>query len=181
MPTPSSENLRFRGAPLRRAELEFIQRTARQFSRLSRTELAATLCDQLGWLRPSGKPKTVECRQYLETLEQRGLVDLPPPRIGRPKGSTTRIEAADKPPSPIHGALAAIGPVPLERVSNSASHTLWRSRMEQYHYQGCKTPFGAHLRYHSRCPKGELGGIQFSSVPPGACALATSGSAGVSS
>jgi hypothetical protein len=163
MPISSSENLRFCGTLLRRGELEFIQQTTRQFSRLSRTELAATLCEQLDWLRPSGKPKTVECRQFLETLEHHGLIDLPPSRIGRPKGSTTRIKAVDIAPSPIDGTLAAIGPISLERISDPASHAQWRSRMEQYHYLGYKTPFGAHLRYHILCSRGVLGGIQFSS------------------
>lgn len=163
MPHLASEGLRFCGSRVRENQLLLIQQTTCQFGRLSRTELAATLCEQLGWLRPSGKPKTVECRRFLEALAERGLVDLPAPRGGRPKGSTTGIEIDDAPPAPITGALASIGPVTLERVHGSASHAQWRARMERHHYLGYRVPFGAHLRYHIHCPKGVLGGLQFSS------------------
>lgn len=166
----SSDGLRFCGSPLREEQFHLIEQTTRQFKHLSRTELAATVCEQLGWLRPSGKPKTVECGQFLETLAEHGLIDLPLPRPGRPKGSTTRIEAVDDAPPPISGTLAVIGPVTLERVSGSVSQAQWRSRMEQYHYLGYRVPFGAHLRYHIHCPKGVLGGIQFSSPAWRLCA-----------
>lgn len=159
----ASEGLCFCGSRVQADQLQLIQQTTRQFGRLSRTELAATLCEQLGWLRPSGKPKTVECRQFLEALAERGLVDLPTPRGGRPKGSATRIETHDAAPASIAGTLDAIGPVTLERVSGSTSHAQWRTRMEQHHYLGCSVPFGGHLRYHIHGPKGVLGGLQFSS------------------
>lgn len=163
MPILASEGLRFCGSRVQEDQLQLIEQTTRRFGSLSRTELAATLCEQLGWLRPSGKPKTVECRHFLEALAECGLLKLPTARAGRSKGSTTRIKVVGSAPDTLKGTLASLGPVTLERVSGSASHAQWRGQMEQYHYLGCRTPFGGHLRYHIHCPKGVLGGLQFSS------------------
>lgn len=44
---------------------------------LSRHELASTICEVLGWVRPNGRLKARECYEYLEFLEARGLVKLP--------------------------------------------------------------------------------------------------------
>lgn len=42
-------------------ELLEIQETARMFSKLSRAELANTLCENLDWVTPTGKYKTASC------------------------------------------------------------------------------------------------------------------------
>jgi len=163
MPNVTLQGLQFCGSPVQEQQIHLIRQLAHQFRGLSRTELAATLCEQLGWLRPSGKPKTVECRQFLEALAERALISLPTPRAGRPRGSTTRIATADLAPSAIAGSLSEIGPIRLERVSSPAAHAQWRSLVEQHHPQGHRVPFGAHLRYTFDSPHGVLGGFQFSS------------------
>jgi hypothetical protein len=48
-----------------------------RFPKLTRTELANTICELFSWKRPTGKLKTVECRQFLERLEAKGIVELP--------------------------------------------------------------------------------------------------------
>ncbi len=47
------------------------------FPKLTRTELANTICELFSWKRPTGKLKTVECRQFLERLDARGIIQLP--------------------------------------------------------------------------------------------------------
>ena len=51
-------------------ELHEVQETVRLFPKLSRAELAKTLCENLGWVTPTGQPDgalPVEDReQYLE-------------------------------------------------------------------------------------------------------------------
>lgn len=155
--------LQFCGSPVLEPQKDLIQRTVQIYPGLSRTELAATLCEQLGWLRPSGKPKTVECRQLLEAMAEQRLIALPERRAGRPRGSTTRIAPAEPAPTLLEGPLASLGPITLERVTSAESHAQWRTRVEHFHYLGHRVPFGAHLRYHIQSPQGVLGGLQFSS------------------
>jgi hypothetical protein len=163
MPTPADRGLMFCGQPVDEQQFQLVEHLVQCFGGLSRTELAATICEQLGWLRPSGKPKTVECRQWLEALAERALLDLPPRRCGRPKGSTTAIAAPAPTPSLIDEPLNAIGPIRLERVAGRAAHAQWRALIEQYHPLGHRVPFGASLRYRIESARGVLGGLQFSS------------------
>ena len=163
MPTVADDGLVFCGSPVDEQQFDLIERIVARFGGLSRTELAATICEQLGWLRPSGKPKTVECRQWLEALAAREVLALPQRRCGRPKNSTTGIAAPMPTPSLINERLGAVGPITLERVASAPAHAQWRALIERYHPLGHRVPFGACLRYTIESPRGVLGGLQFSS------------------
>lgn len=148
--------------------LSLIQRIAEDFGGLSRTEIASTVCELLHWHRPTGKPKTVECREFLETLHNGGQIRLPERRSRRPRGS------GDKAPSTrfgefgtsIEGMLQSFGPVEIEPLLTPSDHALWRELMQRYHYLGYRIPFGAHLRYFVRILTPHpirVGAMQFSS------------------
>ena len=61
-------------------ELEEIQETVGLFGRLSRRELAETICEHLGWYTASGSYKAEACMKLLERLQKRGVLELPPKR-----------------------------------------------------------------------------------------------------
>jgi len=135
---------------------------------LSRHELASTICEALGWVRPSGRLKARECYEYLGLLEEKGLLKLPARREQRPRGRTSvRHTGAGDPRPRREGALSEVAPVRLALVANAEERALWRELVDRYHYLGHKVPFGAHLRYLvwiSR-PGRELAGcVQFSSA-----------------
>ena len=52
-------------------QLSLITEVSERYPNLSRTELANTVCELLGWHRANGRLKTVECRQWLERLQAR--------------------------------------------------------------------------------------------------------------
>lgn len=163
MPNSVTDGLLFCGSPVDEGQVRLIEQILQRFPGLSRTELAATICEQLGWLRPSGKPKTVECRQWLEALEQREVLALPQRRCGRPKGSTTDAGAATPPTVQIAERLEALRPIRLEAVAGAAAHAQWRALIAQHHPLGHRVPFGAYLRYRIESRHGVLGALQFSS------------------
>ena len=72
-------------------DLAVIRRLVEMYGGLSRTELASTVCELLGWERPNGGLKTLECRQFLESLHERSVIQLPASRVGRPRGSRTAV------------------------------------------------------------------------------------------
>ena len=47
------------------SDIRLIRDLARDFSALSLTELASTVCELLDWRRPNGKLKYKECRAML--------------------------------------------------------------------------------------------------------------------
>lgn len=155
---------RFCGQPVPSEQLGEIQQLSRRYPHLSRTELAATVCELLGWLRPNGTPKTIECRHFLERLEQQGQIPLPAQRRRRPKGSTTRIDTGNHgPAAPVDGPLRPLQPIILDAVVSAEQREQWRSLVQQYHYLGHRVPFGAHVRYLLRSEHHLLGCLQYSS------------------
>jgi hypothetical protein len=135
---------------------------------LSRHELAGTICEALGWVRPNGQVKRRECYEYLDLLEGKGLVKLPARRGQRRRGRTRiPLTEAGREGRRREGSLADVAPVSLGLVANGEERALWRELIERYHYLGHRVAFGAHLRYlvwTSRPGRELCGCVQFSSA-----------------
>ena len=158
----------FCGQPLSDEELTLIRQCVARFPGLSRAELAATVCEWLGWQRPNGRLKTRECRDLLEELAARELLALPALRAGRPRGAATTVAhtAEGDAKAPVAGPLPGFQPIRLRRVEQPAERALWRELMDRHHDRGHRTAYGASLRYLIETDVGEqrtLGGLQFSS------------------
>ncbi|HIE57228.1 MAG TPA: DUF4338 domain-containing protein [Anaerolineales bacterium] len=160
----------FCGETVGKGPLSLIVKISERYSNLSRTELANTVCELLGWRRANGRLKTVECRQFLERLQARSMLHLPAPRAaGRPRGSRTRVvhTAEGGCATPLIGTLAEVKPITIKRVETARERALWRELVDRYHYLGHRVPFGAHLRYlilSERLDSVVLGCVQFSSA-----------------
>jgi hypothetical protein len=68
MPVTIGGGLTFCGRELRPEELDPIRQITRDFSTLSPTELAHTVCELLEWRRPNGGLKSRECYLFLQAL-----------------------------------------------------------------------------------------------------------------
>lgn len=145
-----STSLRFCGAPVLNQQLALINDVVIRHGGLSRTELANTICELLDWVRPNGKLKTVECRQFLETLDEQALLQLPARhRAGRKKGTPQKIELSARSAinQALQGTVKEFAPITLRRVDSAADRALWREYVERYHYLGYRIAFGAQLCY----------------------------------
>ena len=164
-PEPSET---FCGQVVSKDQLTEIVEIVDTFSRLSRGELANTICELFSWKRPTGKLKTVECRQFLERLDARGIIRLPSckKQYRKPtKAAVPRTELADTQPS-ISEKLSKLSPISLSRVKTKEHRQLWYEYVDRYHYLGYQLPFGAQLRYFIKsgaCQALVLGCLQFSS------------------
>ena len=123
MKVKSSET--FCGQAVSRDQLSEIVEIVETFSKLSRGELANTICELFCWKRPTGKLKTVECRQFLERLEARGLIRLPPRRNRyrkRKKAGVARTPQADR-RTIVTAKLFELSPVTLLRIETKKAKT----------------------------------------------------------
>ena len=160
--------LSFCGEAVGEADLSLIKQVIERYPSLSRTELANTLCELLDWNRSNGSLKTVECRQFLEGLEARSLIELPQRRTGRPRGSKTRVDrtASGTWVELLEGTVGDYPGVSLTLATTVEERALWRELVERYHYLGHRVPFGAHLRYLIRMEdplRTVVGCLQYSS------------------
>jgi hypothetical protein len=138
------------------------------FPKLTRAELANTICELFSWKRPTGKLKTVECRKFLKRLDAKGIIRLPASREQKTKGSKVnvqRTEQADR-QAVISVKLRELSPIVLRRVTTKEQRDLWYEYVDRYHYLGYQLPFGAQLRYFIQSAAKDtvfLGCLQFSS------------------
>jgi len=140
----------FCGQPLCAHELGLIAKVTGSCTGVSRTELAATVCELLGWRRGNGRLKSRECWALLEQLEAAGELKLPVRRATKPKGARTAVPRSARGEAPGETLCAPLGkltPLTLTRVETPEQHRLWRELVGRYHYQGYAVAFGAQLRY----------------------------------
>lgn len=155
------------GRVFTKEELEDIKFIVRQFSHLTRNELAQTICEGLEWFAPNGKYKREACLGLLEKLEVRGEIVLPAKRqpvIRNPHVPFTESDEL-KEREVLFGSVSQYAPITLEAVQGQAGNRLWNSFIERYHILGYKRPFGAHQRYFiwsEAEPKQRLGCLLFS-------------------
>lgn len=64
----------FLGRTVSSSEFREIQEVTANCSGLSRTELAKTVCELLGWMRSSGGIKSRECHEFFGQLAEGGLI-----------------------------------------------------------------------------------------------------------
>ena len=145
---PPEAPLTLAGRTFSAQELRLVRQLLVNHPHLSRHELAATVCELLAWRRPTGRLKTREGRDLLQQLAEREALRLPDKRNGRPVGSTRHLPCGDMPsPLPITLPLHAIQPIRLMLLNDAQQRQKACDLLERYHYLGCPTPFGAHLRY----------------------------------
>jgi hypothetical protein len=148
-------------------QLSEIAEITETFPKLSRTELANTICEIFSWKRPTGKLKSVECRQFLERLEDKAIIKLPACRKKYANKVKVRIERsrkADLQPT-VSTKLKHLWPIRLIKVDHQEQRQLWYEYVDRYHYLRYQLPFGAQLRYfiESGATDEILGCFQFSS------------------
>lgn len=158
---------KFCGQIVKNKQLYEIIEIIETFPKLSRTELANTVCELFSWERPTGKLKSVECRQFLERLDEKGTIRLPVCRkqyANRGAIKVQRTGKADIQPT-ISAKLKELSPILLTRVDSQKQRQLWYEYVDRYHYLGYQLPFGAQLRYFIKAGATNdiLGCFQFSS------------------
>jgi hypothetical protein len=145
-----------------REELDEIQETVRFFPTLSRSELAQTICEHLGWFTATGGYKTDACLKLLSRLEGKGPLRLPPKRaISPPRHAPIPFTPITGPRTEIGGSIAEVGPVSVAAVNGREQASLWREYVSRYHYLGYRKPFGCFLSYFIESPHGLLGCVLF--------------------
>ncbi len=157
------ETTTFSGRRFTRTQLAQVQETVAMFRRLSRKELAATLCEHLKWFSPNKTNKVMSCLKLLEELEEQGIVSLPAKRQTQQRTYLpSKMEAEHEPE--LRASLGEIGPIELERVSTKEEHDEYKNYLRKYHYLGFKHAVGNQIAYFivAKNSKKKLGCMLFS-------------------
>lgn len=152
----------FSGRNFECKDIDIIKGVIKTYPKLSRKELCATICEIIEWTTPAGKCKTSACGEFLEVLEEDGLISLPPKRkykIEKKERKALDIEINEK---EINCKLRDLGAIRLEIAYVGENLNRWSAYVEKYHMLGCKRVYGSRLHYFIKSGDIELGCLQFS-------------------
>ena len=158
----------FCGRKFTEEEVSLIKEIVGTCTGISRTELAYTVCELLGWKRAGGGLKGPECRDLLELLEKQGILTLPAkqsPGMIKSQKSITPAEDGEV-HSTFTGSVEEFAPLDVQLVENRQQRQLFKELVSRYHYLGYAMPYGARLQYLvyvSRPRREVVGCVQFSS------------------
>lgn len=130
-------------------ELQEIHETVSMFPKLSRSELAKTICENLSWVTPSGEYKLASCKKLLDKLERQGIIVLPAKQEDKIHDNKDKISFSSLTDAglQVEGVITDFEPIVLEPVVDCMGIRLWNEYVHRYHLLGYKRPFGAHQRY----------------------------------
>lgn len=154
----------FSGRAFSDADLGMIKEITETYSKLGQWELAGTICELLGWVQANGKPKDVQCVQFLRQLADEGEIKLPALRGYTFKPKESGIPDATKDLSWIDTAeMKESNPFRLEVIRPGEGLRQWRAYMSTYHRLGDPKVHGGLMRYTIRSDGGrDLGCMLFS-------------------
>jgi hypothetical protein len=148
------------GREFSETEIELVKEIVRMYPHLSRSELAATICENIGWTTHAGKSKERQCGEFLDRLSDEGVINLPK-RIKKRKNGPTRLLEIEPPAEEISESITAL-PIEIQIVDSKQEMKRWRSYIDKYHLLGDKKAFGAQMYYFVKSGGRELGCLQFS-------------------
>jgi len=114
----------------------------------NRTAISRSACEQLGWYRPDGTPKTPSMSQALVKMEARGLITLPPllrmhSTQMKPIEHTARTDTREE----IVLSAGKLPHVHIEVAKTGDEKSLWNEYIDRYHYLGYTQLPGAQMKY----------------------------------
>lgn len=118
------------------------------FSRLSRRELAQTVCVHHCWQTRKGRNRLGFALRLLQDLERLGIVSLPglqSPDIGPAEGVAAGAPHRAQPA--LREPLAGLVPLQLQVARGREQMLEWNKWVQRYHPPGYRQPIGPSLRY----------------------------------
>lgn len=152
----------FSGRTISPEDIELIKWAKKTYPGLSRSELAGTVCELIGWTTSAGRAKLQQCLQLFKILEAEGILELPALNPNYHRKCAIRKSTIDIEQIEINGDVGSIKPIRLEIASPGEALKRWRAYMDQYHMLGDKLAFGSRLHYFMKSGGTELGCMQFS-------------------
>jgi hypothetical protein len=155
----------FSGRAFSAEDMSTIKQTAAAYPKLSQKELAATVCELIGWVQTNGNPKTTQCVAFMRKLAEEGQVRLPKldemrsrnARMGRSAARGAETGWQDR------GEVRECGAISLEIARPGESLRRWRAYVSEHHELGDPHVHGCQMRYTIKGDGGrDLGCMLFS-------------------
>lgn len=144
-------------------ELAQIKELIEAVGERGRTYVSKQLCQQWDWRLPNGRLRDIACRDLLRRLEQRGLIQLPPPlRASRRPGYKNKTSLPSNfVATPLCQSLRDFSVIEIDMVRGSQQERFYNGLIDRYHYLGYHQGTGEQLKYIIRGDGHVLAAIGF--------------------
>lgn len=143
------QSLQIQGRSWSGEQIEQIGRWVNEHRDWSRYRLSRQFCLLWPWVRPNGQLADMAARSFLNKLQQRGLIELPPLRRPSPNRMKHRqLKHVPLDSSPVISSLASLGTLELREVSQDPPRrAIFETLLATEHYLGYRSPVGENLKY----------------------------------
>ena len=146
------QTIKLRGRSLADADIDVIRSIVEKHWSDGRSQISRLVCESLGWYQNNGRLKDRSCRDILRSLEQLGLLTLPPSK-SKPIHPMTQVKHFLPENHPFSSSSMAsvvinhITSLSIVMVRWTKDAELWNSLVASYHYLGYTLIVGRHLKY----------------------------------
>jgi len=144
-----TESLHIQGRAWSWEQIQEIGQLVGEHPTWSRYRLSRQLCVRWQWVRPNGQLADMAARSFLNKLEQRALIQLPPLRRASPnRMKHRRLKCVALDSSPLEAPLRALEQLELYEVSRDPGRrAVFETLLATEHYLGYRSAVGENLKY----------------------------------
>ncbi len=128
---------------------------------VSRSAIAAQVCERFELFNARGKPQQAGCMKALRELERAEQIVLPKPRWFPAAISPKRLKGPVEAPNDVPTQVDKLSGLQLIKVETDTHKRIWNELMLQEHPRGAGPLVGAQMRYLIDSEHGWLGGLGF--------------------
>lgn len=144
------ETITCQGRVIGQPELRWLRDVVREHPDWSRHKITQHLCRHWAWRTRTGQLKTFAARSFIDKLEQRGVLDLPPIRTIYRHSPPPPFPRGFVPPEspPVEERLTDLVPLTLQiPAPNSYENSCVGYYLSRYHYLGFHRTVGENLKF----------------------------------
>ncbi len=127
----------------------------------SRMLLSRLVCEMFEWRGPNGKLKEMSCRVAMLKMQRDGLIELPPPRWGRPVSYQIVMTPESDPQPEWSCCISDLRDLKVALVRRGPPLRHWNALVGRHHYLGYTMLPGAQMRYFIMEGERVLGAMGF--------------------
>ncbi len=136
-----------RGRKISEADIGLIRNLIRQHGKQGRTYISRKLSGYWQWNQPNGMLKDRACRSILQSLSERGLIQLPASKRASSYKDKSTLEDVELDTTGIKGDINEFLPLEIKSVTDNESGRIWKYVIRRYHYLGYRVLVGQNIRY----------------------------------
>ncbi len=136
-----------RGREITEADIGLIRNLTKQHGKQGRSYISRKLSEHWQWTQSNGMLKDRACRSILQSLSERGLVQLPESKRASSRKAESKLEHVALDTTEIGGDINEFLPLKIKSAADKESARIWKYVNRRYHYLGYRVLVGQNIRY----------------------------------